>query len=94
MSRVVNRKERLLLIRLPGADVAIVDRAATRCGRSRTEFVREAAVRAAEDVLLETTPIRMSPTGFKAFLSILSKPTPAPELIELFQHAAPWESKP
>jgi uncharacterized protein (DUF1778 family) len=75
MPRVVKRKEHQLSIRLPAADIAIVDRAATRCGRSRTEFVREAAVRAAEDVLLETTPIRMSPTGFKAFLSILSKPT-------------------
>ena len=44
-------------MRLPEADIAIIDRAATLRGRSRTDFVREAAVRAAEDVLMETTPI-------------------------------------
>lgn len=81
-------------MRLPEADIAIIDRAANLRGRSRTDFVREAAVRAAEDVLMETAPIRMSPAGFKAFMDALSKPASAvPELIELFQRTAPWESK-
>ena len=94
MRRVVNPKERMVSIRLPQADIALIDRAATRCGLSRTEFVQEAALLAAEDALLETTLFRMSGTGFKTFLSILSRPsTVAPELIDLFQHAAPWESK-
>ncbi len=48
---------------------------------------------AAEDVLMETAPIRMSPAGFKAFLAALSGPaTPVPEMVELFQRAAPWEN--
>jgi uncharacterized protein (DUF1778 family) len=43
---------------------------------------------------METAPIRMSPSGFKAFMEVLSKPArPVPELIELFQRAAPWESE-
>jgi uncharacterized protein (DUF1778 family) len=92
MPRVVKPK-RLVSIRVPQADLAVIDRAAARRGHSRTEFVREAAVRTAEDALMEAAPIRMSPSGFKAFLNILSKPTTAPELIELFQHTAPWESK-
>lgn len=80
-------------MRLPEADIAIIDRAATLRGRSRTDFVREAAVRAAEDVLMETAPIRMNPAGFKAFMAALSRPaTPVPEMVELFQHKAPWES--
>jgi uncharacterized protein (DUF1778 family) len=55
--------------------------------------VREAAVRAAEDVVMETAPIRMSPAGFKAFMAALSEPgRPVPEMIELFQRKAPWES--
>ncbi|GLH78088.1 hypothetical protein SSBR45G_29960 [Bradyrhizobium sp. SSBR45G] len=31
--------------------------------------MREAAARAAEDVLMEASPIRMSTTGFKAFMA-------------------------
>ncbi|KRR07608.1 hypothetical protein CQ12_27640 [Bradyrhizobium jicamae] len=94
MPRVIKRKEHPLSMRLPETDIAIIDRAATLRGRSRTDFVRDAAVRAAEDVLMETAPIRMSPAGFKAFVEVLSKPArPVPEMVELFQRAAPWESR-
>jgi uncharacterized protein (DUF1778 family) len=93
MPRVVKRREHPLSMRLPETDIAIIDRAASLRGRSRTDFVREAAVRAAEDVLMETAPIRMSSAGFKAFIAALSKPAGAvPEMIELLQRAAPWES--
>lgn len=93
MSRAIKRKEHPLSMRLPEADIAIIDRAATLRGRSRTDFVREAAVRAAEDVLMETMPIRMSPAGFKAFMAALSGPAaPVPEMVELFQRTAPWET--
>src|SRR3954469_7305360 len=93
MSRAVKRKEHPLSMRLPEADIAIIDRAATLRGRSRTDFVRDAAVRAAEDVLMETMPLRMSPAGFKAFMAALSGPaTAVPEMVELFRHAAPWET--
>jgi uncharacterized protein (DUF1778 family) len=94
MPRIVKRKEHPLSVRLPEADIAIIDRAANLRGRARTDFVREAAVRAAEDVLMETAPIRMSASGFKAFMEVLSKPPrPVPELTELFERAAPWETK-
>jgi uncharacterized protein (DUF1778 family) len=93
MRRTVERKEHPISVRLPEADIAIIDRAATLRGRSRTDLVRDAAVRAAEDVLMETVPIRMSSTGFKAFMAALSGPaTPVPEMIELFRRAAPWDS--
>jgi uncharacterized protein (DUF1778 family) len=43
---------------------------------------------------METAPIWMSPTGFKAFVEVLSRPcAPVPEMVELFQRAAPWESE-
>jgi uncharacterized protein (DUF1778 family) len=93
MSKTVKRKDHPLSMRLPETDIAIIDRAAILRGRSRTDFMREAAVRAAEDVLMETAPIRMSGAGFKAFMEALSKPaTPVIEMIELLQRAAPWES--
>lgn len=95
MPRVAQRKEHPLSMRLPDADIAIIDRAATLRGRSRTDFVREAAVRAAEDVLMEATPIRMSPDGFDALLKALSAPVaPVSEMVEVLRRLAPWENSP
>lgn len=92
MSRATTRKEHPLSMRLPEADIAIIDRAAALRGRSRTDFVRDAAVRAAEDALMETLPIRMSPAGFKAFIGALSgRAIAVPEMVELFRREAPWE---
>ena len=93
MPRVSKRKEHPLSMRLPEADIAIIDRAASLRGRSRTDFVREAAVRAAEDVLMESTPVRMSSSGFKAFLNALSTPAASvPEMVAILSRKAPWES--
>lgn len=93
MTRAVRRKEHPLSMRLPESDIAIIDRAASLRGRSRTDFVRDAAVRAAEDVLMETAPIRMSAAGFKAFVTALSGPgKPVTEMVELFRRSAPWEA--
>jgi uncharacterized protein (DUF1778 family) len=62
-------------------------------GRSRTDFVREAAVRAAEDVLMESTLIRMSPSGFNAFMKVLAESaTAVRELVERLKRPAPWEA--
>jgi uncharacterized protein (DUF1778 family) len=94
MPRAVKRKEHPLSMRLPEADIAIIDRAATLRGRSRTDFVRDAAVRAAEDVLMEAAPVRMSSAGFKAFMTAMSGPaTAVPEIVEIFRRPAPWETK-
>jgi uncharacterized protein (DUF1778 family) len=91
MPRSIKRKHPLSM-RLSATDIATIDRAATLLGRSRTEFVREAAVRAAEDALMEARPFRMSPGGFKAFMDAMSKPaTAVPEMIDVFQRKAPWE---
>ncbi|MCP1469454.1 uncharacterized protein (DUF1778 family) [Sphingobium sp. OAS761] len=93
MPQPVQRKEHPLSMRLPDTDIAIIDRAARLRGRSRTDFVRDAAVRAAEEVLMETTPIRMSAEGFDAFMAAVSGPAvPVPEMAELFRRVAPWEA--
>ena len=93
MRRAAKRKEHPLSMRLPDADIAIIDRAAGMRGRSRTDFVREAAVRAAEDVLLESTLFRMSSSGFNAFMKSLAAPaTPVPEMVAVLKRPAPWET--
>ena len=92
MPRTAKRKDHPLSMRLPEADIAMIDRAAALRGRSRTDFVRDAAVRAAEDVLMENRPIRMSAEGFDAFLATLAGPAaPVPALVDLFRRPAPWE---
>ena len=70
----------------------MIDRAAGLRSRSRTDFVREAAVRAAENVLMENRLIRMSAEGFAEFSAILSGPAdPVPEMVDLVKRPAPWE---
>ena len=92
MAATVERKEYPISMRLPEADVAMIDRAASLRGRSRTDFVRDAAVRAAEEIVLEQGLIRMSPEGFADFMEVLSRPaTPVPEMVELTKRPAPWE---
>lgn len=79
-------------MRLPPGDVAIIDRAAKLRGRSRTDFMREAAVRAAEDVVLEQTLLHMSSGGFAKFVAELVRPgRPVKELTRVFARPAPWE---
>jgi len=93
MPRASGRKEHPLSMRLPEAEIAIIDRAAELRGRSRADFVRDAAVRAAEEVLMECTLVRISPAGFKTFMKALSGAAkPAPEMVELFKRPAPWET--
>lgn len=93
MARQAQRRDHTLSMRLLDADLSIIDRAARIRGRSRSEFVRDAAVRAAEDVLMEMTPIRMSEEGFDAFMAAISgPPTPLPGMTELFRRTAPWET--
>lgn len=92
MASTAERKEYPISMRLPEADVAMIDRAAMLRGRSRTDFVRDAAVRAAEEVIMEQGLIRMSPEGFAGFMEILAAPaTPVPEMVELARRPAPWE---
>jgi uncharacterized protein (DUF1778 family) len=93
MSRAAERKEHPLSMRLPESDIAIIDRAAGLRGRSRTDFVRDAAVRAAEEVLMENALIRMSPAGFQDFVAVISgQAGPVPEMVKLLKRRAPWEA--
>jgi len=88
------RKIHPLSMRLPEEDIAVIDRAASLRGRSRTDFVRDAAVRAAESVLMENSFVAMGEEGFAAFLAAISGPAqPVSEMIELLARKAPWEAK-
>jgi uncharacterized protein (DUF1778 family) len=92
MPRTSNRKDHPLSIRLSEADIAIIDDAARLRGCSRADFVRETAVQAAEDVLMETAHFKMSAADFRRFMNALSRPTVSvPEMAQLFARKSPWE---
>ena len=92
MSASTTRKDHPLSMRLPPGDLAVIDRAADLRGRSRTDFVREAAVRAAEEVLVESTVTRMGPESFEAFIAAIAAPgAPVPQMIEVLRRKAPWD---
>jgi len=94
MPRAAKRKDHPLSMRLPEGDIAVIDRAAGLRGRSRTDFVRDAAVRAAEETIMEQALVRMSPGGFVAFMTAVSAPgRPVPALIDLFGRKPPWKRK-
>ena len=91
---LTKRKDHPLSMRLPEADISLIDRAANLQGRSRTDFVRDAAVRAAEDVLMESGLVRMSEAGFAEFAATLSAPPMAVDpMVKLLKKSAPWDLK-
>jgi len=53
----------------------LIDRAARFQGKSRTDFVLEAARRAAEDALLDRTVFVVSPEAYAEFLARLDAPS-------------------
>ncbi|WP_159947345.1 DUF1778 domain-containing protein [Rhizobium sp. 18065] len=93
MSRSTDRKDHPISMRLPDADVAMIDRAAALKGRSRTDFVREAAVRAAEEAVMEQQLVRMTEDGFAEFMALLSAPVEIPVgMVEVLRRSPPWEA--
>ena len=95
MSRPARRKVYPLSMRLPEADVAVIDRAAALRGRSRTDFVREAAVRAAEAALLENGPVRMSERGLRRIHGgDFGARRGGAEMVAALKRPAPWDFSP
>ena len=72
----------------------LIDQAAKRLGRSRSEFMLEAACSRAEDVLLEQTFFAMEPEAFARFQAMLDAPPEVNErLRRLLSTQSPWDSK-
>ncbi len=71
---------------------SLIDRAAKLTHRNRTEFVLEAALQRAQDVILDQALISVSPTQFEKFIDALdSPPASNPRLRKVLKHKAPWE---
>jgi uncharacterized protein (DUF1778 family) len=80
-----------LNIRIKPEERGLIDRAAQSLGRNRTDFILQAARRAAEDQLLDRTHFEASEEAHAAFLSRLEAPPQAnSRLRKTMQTKAPW----
>jgi uncharacterized protein (DUF1778 family) len=81
-----------LNLRIRPEERGLIDRAATITGKTRTDFVLEAARRAAEEALLDRTVLTVSATAYAAFLARLDEPPkPNERLRHTIQTVPPWE---
>lgn len=86
-----SRREPLNL-RIKPEERGLIDRAATLTGKTRTDFVLEAARHAAEEALLDRTIFTVSPEAYAQFVARLDEsPKPNDRLRRTLQATPPWE---
>lgn len=70
----------------------LIDQAAGRLGRSRSDFMLEVACREAQDVLLDQAFFTVDSGTFAKFRKLLDRPLPPTDkLRRLLKTRAPWE---
>ena len=70
----------------------LIDQAAQGLGKSRSEFMIDAARRAAEEVLLDQTLVRVDPKTYEHFLSVLDQPPGGDGYKRLMKSPKPWKA--
>jgi len=81
-----------LNLRIPVAERNLIDRAAQSTGKTRTDFILEAARRAAEEALLDRALLVVSPAAYADFLQRLDQPArPNERLRRTMRSKAPWK---
>ena len=79
-------------LRLQATTRDLIDQAAAAAGKTRTEFIVEAARREAELILLDRCLFSLDKKEFAAFTAALDRaPAANPQLRELLRTSAPWE---
>lgn len=83
-----------LTLRIAARDCNLIDRAAQLSGETRTDFILDAARRAAEETLLDQSLFVVSQSSYAKFLAMLdAPPKPNARLRRTLKATAPW-SKP
>ena len=79
-------------IRVRDDDRTLIDQAASLSGKSRSEFMLDAARRAANETILDRTLFRMTPAAFATVTAMLdAPPQPNERLRKLMNTKVPWE---
>jgi uncharacterized protein (DUF1778 family) len=71
---------------------SLIDRAAKAYGKTRSDFMIDAARRAAEDALLDQTLVRVDQQTYDYFLSILDQPPGGKGFDRLMKANKPWKN--
>ena len=71
---------------------ALIDRAARIQGKSRSDFMIDAARRAAEDALLDQTLISVDQATYDQFLTMLDQPASGAGFERLMAARKPWDA--
>ena len=83
----------VISIRAKAGQRDLIDQAADRLGRSRSDFMLEAACRQAEDVLLDQTYFALDAKSMAAFQAMLDQPpAPTDRLRRTLKARAPWDT--
>jgi uncharacterized protein (DUF1778 family) len=82
-----------LNLRIASAERNLIDRAAVSAGKTRTDFILEAARRAAEETLLDRALMVVSAEAYGEFLKRLDRPPqPNERLRRTMRSKAPWKT--
>lgn len=91
-ARSTDNHTKAVNLRVRAETRALIDRAALAQGRSRSDFMIEAARRAAEEAILDQTVIVTDRARYDRFVALLDRPPePNEKLRRLMQTPAPWE---
>lgn len=79
-------------IRVNERQISLIDQAAETLGQTRSAFMLERSVQAAETVLLDQCFFAVDDKTYEAFKSALEKPVAInPKLAALLRKPAPWD---
>lgn len=87
-------KRSTLNIRIKAEELDLIDRAAKAQGKNRSDFILDAARRAAENALLDQAAMLVEPEGYAEFLARLDMPPqPNQRLLKTMQTIPPWDKE-
>jgi len=92
MERPQTRETVSINIRAKARQRDLIDQAAEKLGRSRSDFMLDAACRRAEDVLLDQAFFFVDAGVFAKFQAMVDRPLPTSDrLRRLLKTKAPWD---
>lgn len=81
----------MISLRMSAEQKGVIDAAAEACGRSRTAFIVESAVRQARDMLLDRRDFVLDARQWDEFMALLDGPVDSPAMKRTMETPPPWK---